>query len=275
MRSSVGKGLRIGLSACFFHADPNRPIFKGKTLHYLEQSMARWVQASGALVYLIPSPAPGMPVDLSHYAADLDGLVLQGGSDLSPTSYGETPLRPEWAGDRVRDDYERALVQEFNRLGKPILGVCRGLQLLNVAFGGTLLQDIGTQRPEARIHRDAALYDRNLHELTLEPGSRLTQWYGGLSSARINSIHHQGVKDLGKGCVVEARCPEDGMIEAFRVEGEKSWIQAVQWHPEFHAVQERAEDLDPTLLSGEPLLAAFLSEAHRVRSLISSPRSLP
>src|SRR5580693_1998727 len=97
--------LKIGLSACFFHADPKRPVFKGKTLLYLEQSLARWVMAQGALAYLIPSPAPGPGVDLAALAGPLDGLVLQGGSDVAPGSYKEEALKPEWSGDAVRDLY--------------------------------------------------------------------------------------------------------------------------------------------------------------------------
>jgi putative glutamine amidotransferase len=297
-KNSFGKGLRIGLSPCFFHADPTRPIFKGKTLQYVEQSMARWVQSSGALTYLIPSPPSGNNSEsgfdsefLSEYVSDLHGLVLQGGSDLSPTSYGEVPLRPEWSGDRVRDEVEIALVREFCRQGKPILGVCRGLQLLNVAFGGTLYQDIALQRPDARNHRNAEIYDRNHHWIEVvsqeqDPRSRLGDIYGaidGVLRAKTNTIHHQAVKTLGRGCIVEARCVEDGggssgnapsggeasregIIEAFRVEGERSWILAVQWHPEFHAVQAHPSELDGSLLSAEPLLRTFLNEARKFKS---------
>src|SRR5580658_4457020 len=112
---------KIGLSACFFHADPKRPIFKGKTLLYMEQSLARWVMTEGALVYMIPSPAPDSPVTMADLATPLDGLVLQGGSDVSPKSYGEKAIKPEWEGDYVRDQYEIALVHEFRAQGKPVL----------------------------------------------------------------------------------------------------------------------------------------------------------
>ena len=115
---------------------------------------------------MIPSPAGDTQkgdVTLADYADWLDGLVLQGGADVSPTSYGETPLQPKWGGDRIRDDYEIALLDAFAERGKPVLGICRGLQLINVAFGGTLLQDIATQQPGALEHRDAEIYDRNFH----------------------------------------------------------------------------------------------------------------
>ena len=192
--------LQIGISACFFHADPARPIFTGKTLQYLEQSMAHWVMSTGALAVMIPCPAGETrrgDATLDDYARWLGGLVLQGGSDVWPGSYGETPLDPRWTGDWLRDEYELALLQAFTREGKPVLGVCRGLQLLNVAYGGTLYQDIATQRPEALRHRDPGLYDRNFHEIELLPGSRLAALYPGLVTARVNSVHHQAIKDLG------------------------------------------------------------------------------
>ena len=139
---------RIGISACFFHPDPKRPIFTGKTLQYVEQSIVHWVQSAGALAVVIPSPEGPTKrgdVSLADYVELLEGLVLEGGSDMWPGSYGETPLRPEWTGDRIRDEYEIALLRAFVDTRKPVLGICRGMQVLNVAFGGTLYQDISTQ----------------------------------------------------------------------------------------------------------------------------------
>jgi putative glutamine amidotransferase len=251
---------RIGISACFFHADPARPIFTGKTLQYVEQSVVHWVQSAGALAVVIPSPEGPTKrgdVTLADYAALLDGLVLEGGSDMWPGSYGEAPLRPEWTGDRIRDEYETALLRAFVDAGKPVLGVCRGLQVLNVAFGGTLYQDIATQKPGARTHRDAALYDQNFHTIEFVAGSRLAQLYTGTTRARVNSVHHQAIKDLAAGFVVEA-VSDDGVIEAFRWTG-PSYVAAVQWHPEFH------DWTRSDLLSGDPLLADFLHAARSAR----------
>jgi putative glutamine amidotransferase len=252
--------LQIGISASFSHPDPARPIFTGKTLQYLEQSMAHWVMSTGALAVMIPSPAGETrrgDATLDDYARWLGGLVLQGGSDVWPGSYGETPLDDRWTGDRIRDEYELALVRAFTRAGKPVLGVCRGLQLLNVAYGGTLYQDIATQRPEALRHRDAALYDRNVHEVELLPGSRLASLYPGVVTARVNSVHHQAIKDLAPGLVAEARSPRDGLIEAVRRPGE-GFVAAVQWHPEY----TRAE---LGTLDDAPILRDFL-DAVRARA---------
>jgi putative glutamine amidotransferase len=271
----------IGISACFFYPDPARPIFTGKTLQYVEQSLVHWVQSAGAIAYLIPSPEGPTKrgdVSLDHYAERLDGLLLEGGADMWPGSYGEEPLRPEWNGDRIRDEYEIALIGAFVARGKPVFGVCRGLQVINVAFGGTLYQDLLTQLPGALKHRDAALYDRNFHTIDLVPGSRLAQLYPGVGNAVVNSVHHQGIRTLAPFFEVEARCPNDGVIEAIRYDNArgslKSFVAAVQWHPEFHDRRHSggfaAPALPPdagatpatprvTLLDDDALLADFLA----------------
>ncbi|MGC8200629.1 gamma-glutamyl-gamma-aminobutyrate hydrolase family protein, partial [Salmonella enterica] len=86
-------------------------------------------------------------------------------------------MRPEWLGDRVRDLYDLAVVEAFSQAGKPIFGVCRGLQLINVAFGGTLYQDIETQVPGSQLHRNPTEYDRHYHDIAIVPGSRLEALY--------------------------------------------------------------------------------------------------
>ena len=192
------------------------------------------------------------------YAQWLDGLVLHGGADLWPGSYGEVALQPQWNGDRARDEYEIALARAFVAAGKPVFGVCRGLQLVNVAFGGTLYQDIGTQCAGALDHRDAAVYDQNFHAVAIAPGTHLSQLLGGARSHKINSVHHQAVKDLAAGFVVEARCPQDGVIEAIRHTGD-AWVAAVQWHPEFHQGNDG-------VLDDRPILQDFLQAAQAART---------
>ena len=117
---------------------------------------------------------------------------------------------------------------------------------MNVAFGGTLLQDIDTQRPGDIRHRDAAVYDRNLHAVVFEPGTKLARIFDGTRSATVNSVHYQGIKEVAPGFVVEARCPTDGMIEAIR-RPNGSYMAAVQWHPEFHRAGEGTLDDRPLL----------------------------
>ncbi len=248
--------LKIGISSCFFHADPQRAVFKGKTLLYLEQSLSQWIMSGGALCYLIPPPAG--PVSLSEQVAEMDALVLQGGSDLAPKSYGETPLKPEWGGDPVRDVYEQALFREFLAQKKPVLGVCRGAQLINVAMGGTLYQDITEQVPGSHVHRDWSIYDKNFHQILIEKGSRLSRLFPGVTSAKVNTVHHQGIKDLGRGLAVEARSEGDGIIEAVRGTGE-TYVYAIQWHPEFQYADDQKH------LDGSLILKDFLDEVRTLK----------
>jgi putative glutamine amidotransferase len=260
------KPLLIGVSARIYHpgSQGNLPGVFTKTLHYLEQSVAHWVLSGHAMAVMIPAVTKDSIVqrsdlDLHDYAAALDGLVLQGGNDVAPESYGEQPLAPEWAGDAVRDRYEIELIGAFVQAGKPVFGVCRGLQLLNVMFGGSLWQDISTQVAGAREHRMLGAYERHLHEVAIEPGSRLAALYPGAARGTVNSIHHQGIKDLAPGFVVEARCPDDGMIEAIRRIDGGGYVAAVQWHPEFH------EPGHPEHFDDGPMLADFLAAARARR----------
>jgi gamma-glutamyl-gamma-aminobutyrate hydrolase PuuD len=263
-KPEAGEPLRIGLSPRFLHKVPPEMGFKGKKLQYLEQSIAHWLMGADALVFMIPSISAGAvlapgDVHIAQYAEALDALVLQGGADVSPVNYGERPLRPEWDGDHIRDTYELALLRGFVALGKPVLGICRGLQLLNVAFGGTLYQDIAVQRGHG-AHYDPDAYDQHFHEVELAPGTRLAQLYAHTTRGRVNSIHHQAVKGVGDGIVVEAWSVPDRVIEAIRWKG-PSYVAGVQWHPEFH------DPSDPTLLGGGPVLEDFLRAATKARAL--------
>lgn len=257
----MSRRYRIGISPCFFHPDPERNVFKGKTLLYFEQSLVKWVQRGGALPVLVPTESG--PVAVEEIAAELDGLVLQGGADMSPGSYGEEPLRPEWAGDPIRDAYEIALLRACVALGKPVLGVCRGLQVINVAYGGSLWQDIATMHPLGKVHRDREVYDQLFHEISIERGSWLGETFG-CDSGRINSVHHQGIRVLGKGLVAEAHATDDGIIEAVRATGGGTFVAGVQWHPEFQ---------DPTrtdLLPPGTLFSRFLHEVASTSSVQTS-----
>jgi putative glutamine amidotransferase len=232
--------IKIGISPRLFHPQPGAKGVHTKLLDYLEHSVAQWIHSRDALAFLLPSSERA-----EQYAQALDGLVLQGGADISPLAYGEEPLKPEWAGDPMRDRFEIALVQAFTDAGKPILGICRGAQLINVALGGSLHQDIPG-------HRDDG-YDSHCHRVRLEPGSGLARLYGETGPRQVVSIHHQAIKRLGRDLVVEARAEEDGVVEAIRSRG-RSYIAAVQWHPEFHGQRHG-------FLDGAPLLDEFLRAA--------------
>lgn len=232
--------IKIGVSACFFHPDLSRTTFGPKTLSYLENDMAAYVARPGVMPILIPELPKAEKLAM---IAELDGLLLAGGADLAPESYGEKPIG-KWLGDRIRDEYEIELMELFLKDEKPILGICRGFQVMNAFYGGTLFQDIATQRPDSLKHRDAIEYDSVYHGIRFEEGGLLQKLYADENSPMVNSVHHQAVKELGKGLSSEACCLEDGITEAFVLEdAEPGKVMGVQWHPEFfHTLGDKLID---------------------------------
>ncbi|QOY94004.1 type 1 glutamine amidotransferase [Massilia sp. UMI-21] len=261
-RDFMNRTLHIGVSARIFHPEPGAKGLLSKNLQYLEESIAQWVMSRDVLVFMIPTVNTNglfhpSNITLRHYARHLDGLVLQGGADVAPQTYSEVPTRPEWNGDRARDVYELELLHEFVDAGKPVLGVCRGCQLINVAFGGTLFQDVATNVPEAMAHVHD-LYDAHRHAVRFPPGSSLGKMFGHLDRPIVNSIHHQAVKQLGRNIRVEAYSDPDGIVEAIRYE-RADFVMGLQWHPEFH----RAGGTE--LLDCTPVLDEFLRAARETR----------
>jgi putative glutamine amidotransferase len=239
------------------HPDPTRALFKGKRLLYMEESMFHWVMRHGGMAFMLPTTPPA-GVSVADLVGELDGVIMTGGVDMAPESYGETALKPEWSGDKLRDAYDLELVRTALAQDKPLLGICRGHQVLNVAMGGSLFQDISTQNPGARVHRDWEVYDHNKHPVRLESHTGMGRIYPGVKEGVINSVHHQGVKDLGQDLTVEAWSEGDGIVEAVRLRGRQEYLLGVQWHPEFQ------DPSDQGLLSPAPIMAEFL-EAARVR----------
>jgi putative glutamine amidotransferase len=252
----------IGVSPRLLREVPSSLGFKGKTLQYLEQSVAHWIMEAGALAVMIPTIETGGMLrrsDLSAHdmAAALDGLVLQGGADVNPELYGEPIRLARPPMDRTRDLFERDLIRAFAAAGKPVLGICRGMQLINVAFGGNLYQDLRGDGATEFEHADEALYDRYYHDALIEPDGLLASIYGERRQVRINSIHHQAVRDLAEGFVVECRA-HDGVIEAIR-SSRHEFVLGTQWHPEYHG------HADDDVLATAPLLHALVNAAQRAR----------
>ncbi len=248
---------RIGLSARIFHPAQGGRGIHTKTLQVLEQSVAQWVMARDVLVLMVPSVVQDgilirSNIRLRDYAEYLDGLILQGGTDVSPRAYGEEALHPDWAGDAVRDAYELELLHEFMEAGKPVLGICRGMQLMNVALGGSLYQDLPSQNP-GEVSHESDTYDRNVHPVVFAGDGQFKRWFGGAEGGNVVSIHHQAVNKLGRDVHVEATS-SDGVIEAIRCKS-RSFMCGVQWHPEFHHLPEG------DVLDCAPLLEAFLTAA--------------
>ena len=262
LRRITQRTLKIGVSARIFHPETGAKGLRSKTLQYLEESIAQWVMSRDVMVFMIPTVNNNgilhpSNIRLRDYAKHLDGLVLQGGADISPQTYSELATRPEWNGDRARDMYELELLHEFVEAGKPVLGICRGCQLINVAFGGTLYQDIASDVPTA-IEHVSELYDSHYHVIHFPKGSALSTLFPSRSEALVNSIHHQAVKDLGRDLVVEAVSGKDDIVEAIRYQKAR-FVMGLQWHPEFH----RGGSAD--LLDCTPILDDFLRAARETR----------
>ena len=261
-RRLTQRTLKIGVSARIFHPEAGAKGLQGKTLQYLEESIAQWVMSRDVLVFMIPTVNTNgllhpSKIRLRDYAKHLDGLVLQGGADVAPQTYSQTPTRPEWIGDSARDMYELELLHEFIEAGKPVLGICRGCQLINVAFGGTLYQDLASDLPGAEQHVNE-LYDSHRHAIEFPAGSSLAAMFPVERAPLVNSIHHQAVRDLGRDLRAEAVSQGDNVVEAVR-HTKSRFVMGVQWHPEFHGASG-GELLDCT-----PLLDNFLRAARETR----------
>lgn len=174
---------------------------------------------------------------IRSYASMVDGILFSGGDDVDPAFYGEEQL---WGcGDvcPLRDDFEIKLLRTVLELypEKPILGICRGAQVLNVAMGGTLYQDLKTQVEGCLRHQQKQISVYASHKVEMAEGSRLHGIYG-CTQIRVNSFHHQAVKNIGPGLVVTAKAI-DGVIEGFE-KPDHPYFVAVQWHPERLAERE-------------------------------------
>lgn len=186
---------------------------------YLTNTYACAITAAGGIPVLIPTLKT--PEQAQKVLSKIDGIVFSGGEDVSPAWYGEEPVNETVEVNPVRDRSDSLLARAALQSGKPILAICRGSQLLNVILGGSLYQDIPSQLPQALSHRGAD------HMIGLEKDGFLARIYG-TDSLKVNSSHHQSVKDPAPGIKVIARAP-DGVIEAW----ETAQITAVQFHPEY------------------------------------------
>jgi putative glutamine amidotransferase len=170
------------------------------------------------------------------------GLVLTGGDDIDPANYGEKPTPQLGAVNPRRDAAEQQALNAAVERDIPVFGICRGHQLINVFFGGSLCQDIATEKGDAGSHRQTTPWGAHHHEVVVSPGSRVGRAVGRERLA-INSYHHQAIRRVAPNLEVTARA-EDGLIEAVESK-EHRWLVGVQWHPERHEAE--AEDTDPNV----------------------------
>ena len=191
----------------------------------LASTYVKALMGSGLVPLVVPPHLP--PEAAIEVTSAVVGLVLTGGEDVSPARYGAVPHPELDAADAARDAIEIALFQAARARRLPVLAICRGIQLVNVALGGTLFQHLPDERPGPIDHADAG----GLHGLTVAPDTLMHRTLHILE-ARVNSRHHQAVRDLAPGLRASAWAP-DGVIEgAEPASPDAPWLLAVQWHPE-------------------------------------------
>ena len=198
----------------------------------MNQRYFRAVTIAGGVPLMVPLFSDDIPTVRALYER-LDGLMIPGGVDMSPDTYGEE-MRPEVGRlDRSRDTVELEMTRWAIEDGLPVLGLCRGAQVINVAMGGTLYQDIAAQVGAGLQHdcypTKGFARTHLAHPITVAPGTRLEAAIGG-PEVLINSMHHQSVKTIGEGLMISAVAP-DGVVEAIEGTGE-GYCVGVQWHPE-------------------------------------------
>ena len=205
-----------------------------ESLYFLAQRYIKAVAGSGAVpVILPPTASSGAIVAL---LARIDGLILSGGNfDIHPSYYGEIPIPALGAIKAERSAFELEITAVALKQDIPILGVCGGAQAINVVQGGSLYQDIGAQVPNAQEHQQSKKAIKRGHRITLQPHTRL-QAIIGRTHTEVNTTHHQAVKTLGRGLVINAMA-SDGIIEGIESTGH-TFVIGVQWHPEVLAPRQ-------------------------------------
>ena len=233
-RPRIGITMRIELSTDRFYL----------SRYYSEAIEA----ASGAPIHISLIPNPDY---IATVIENLDGLLLPGSdSDVDPLRYGQQPLRALGAVHPIKDETDLVTIAAAEKKGIPILGICFGMQVLNVARGGSLIQDLATQRPDALKHEQGAPRDRPSHTVSLLDGS-LVSSLADSGELLVNSHHHQAIENLGQNLVATA-WSSDGIVEAVEDPRSDRFVAAVQWHPELGWQQD---------FFSQKLFRHFVSEA--------------
>lgn len=203
-------------------------VDEGRESYWMLPGYMTGVEQAGGVPVMLPLTSDEEA--LRRLAQGLDGFLLTGGHDVSPAVYG-APVSPR-CGDCCpkRDEMEGLLLRLVLEADKPVLGICRGIQFLNAALGGTLYQDLPDERPSAVIHHQEPPYDQPSHPVSLLPGTPLAALMEA-HTLPVNSCHHQGIKALAPALSPMAKA-EDGLVEAVWMPAAR-FVWAVQWHPEF------------------------------------------
>ena len=230
---------------------------------YLGRDYSEAVEAAGGLpihISLIPNAEY-----IDAIVAQLDGILLPGSdSDVDPLRYGQQPHPQLGTVQPLKDETDLLVIEAAEKRGIPIFAICFGMQVLNVSRGGTLIQDINSQVPDAIKHEQGAPRDRPSHRITLSENTRLSDIAGAVDGI-VNSHHHQAIESVGANLVATA-WTTDGVIEALEDPRPDRFILAVQWHPEMGWQKD---------LLSQNLFLAFVNEAANVREADLASVSTP
>lgn len=225
----------IGISAS--HIEKVTEQFEDRYVDYIQKNYVNALEKSGAMVIILPVTNPKYATE---YAQIVDGLVLAGGDDVSPILYNEDPIRENGANNIARDKFEKSMIEAMKKQDKPILGICRGLQIINATFGGTNYQDINSQVKNVIGHNQyPTKWDTVTHSIKIIDDSWLSKSWG--KEGFVNSFHHQAIKKVANEFIATAHA-SDQIIEA--IENKKYNIYGVQFHPEMlFDTNQNAKDL--------------------------------
>ncbi len=235
-------------------------LVRGALRVRLNAAYTRAVEHAGGIPLIIPPLAT--PAAAAALLDRVDALIVTGGEDIDPARYGHAPHDRAGAPNADRDATELALVRAARVIALPTLAICRGIQLLNVALGGTLVQDIPSERSGALDHDPRAPRTARVHDVALAPGSALARIVGA-TAIRVNSIHHQAIDCVAESLRVTARAPDE-IVEGVEGTNAAWWVIGVQWHPE-----ELVADPEPW---DRALFAALIERARANSSASASHR---
>lgn len=208
----------------------NHLTHKGRVPDYeINEMYINAVLAAGGLPFILPTNIPVS--DWPQLMSTFDGFLYSGGGDVDPSHYGGAVAANSYGFSEERDRFELGLLALILEADKPLLGICRGTQVLNVALGGTLIGDITSELPDAAKHNWYPSYarDKRVHRVNVLPETKLSELLGK-KQVSTNSLHHQAIKQLGRGLTLSATA-EDGVVEGVEMSG-KRFVVGVQWHPE-------------------------------------------
>jgi putative glutamine amidotransferase len=216
----------IGITCNYYPAQDDRDFSRGRDVNYLQVDYHKYLENAGGIPILLP--VLHNKEVLQQTIARIDALFLSGGVDIAPEFYNEEIYNEEWPGEIPRSQFEIDVFKIALQQNKPVFGICRGLQVINVAMGGTLYQDLGKQR-NLDNHRVIQGKPVPHHNVILETDSWLHKVIGD-TTIRVNSSHHQAIKTVAPGLKITAKS-DDGVIEGIESTN-SNFVVAVQWHPE-------------------------------------------